>query len=1089
MKRDMQSPAGSVLALEQAVSRLALRDHLCLIYETQAEQFAAVIPFVRMGLERGEQCLYIADESTVDAVFDAMRAHGIDVDVHIRSGALSVVTKREAYLKDGYFDPDGMIRLLTETVGSAKAAGFKGLRATGEMTWALGTERGVDRLIEYETKLNYFFPQNDAVAICQYNRGRFPAKTILDIIRTHPLVIYGGLICRNAYYVPPDELLQPNQPGQEVERLLGNILDHERLSLTLQHSEERFRSLLGATAQIVWTTDPQGMVRWDLPAWREYTGQTLAEIQGNGWSAALHPDDASRVREAWRQAVAARAPYAAEYRIRRHDGEYRWFAVRGIPVFERDGSIREWVGACTDITEEKQAEQKIRTAALYARSLIEASLDPLVTIGPDGKITDVNAATEQVTGCGRAELIGTDFCDYFTEPEKARAGYQLVFARGFVTDYPLTIRNRHVTAATDKPDFTLQPCPRCGRFHGALTDVLYNASLFRDAEGRPLGVFAAARDVTERQRVERALRESSEILGRVFDTTHFCLVYLDRHFNFIMVNRAYAQACGYPPEFFPGKNHFALYPHAENEAIFREVVRSGQSATFIAKPFTFPDHPERGVTYWDWTLHPLKDAAGGVESLLFVLRDVTERRRAEDELRRLNMELEQRVAERTRELLAANRILAAEVAERKRAETRVQRQADVTSGVNRVLHETLTCETDTEVARVYLDVSLELTGSTLGFVMELNAAGRLDAVALNQAARDACTIPSEKRLPLLRNMALANFWERTVRTGRSQIVNQPESDPDHHGTPPGHAPIRRFLGVPLKENGRVIGVMGLANKETDYTEDDRQAAEALTPAFVEALKRKRAEQTVHRLHEELAARARSLEEANRELESFSYSVSHDLRAPLRSIDGFSRILLEEYTPKLDEEGQDSLRRLRGASQRMGELIDQLLKLSRMARGEMRYVPADLSAIAREIAAELGGSAPGRRVEWAITPGLTVVGDPTLLRVVLQNLLENAWKFTSRRSCAHIEFGATTTPEGGRAFFVRDDGAGFDPAYADKLFAPFQRMHTLKEFPGTGIGLATVQRIIRRHGGRVWAEAKTDAGAVFYFTLPPQPHRP
>ena len=223
-------------------------------------------------------------------------------------------------------------------------------------------------------------------------------------------------------------------------------------------------------------------------------------------------------------------------------------------------------------------------------------------------------------------------------------------------------------------------------------------------------------------------------------------------------------------------------------------------------------------------------------------------------------------------------------------------------------------------------------------------------------------------------------------------------------------------------------------------------------------------------------------QANKELEAFSYSVSHDLRSPLRSIDGFSQVLLEDYADKLDVDGKDHLQRVRSATQRMAQLIDDLLKLARVTRSEIHRRPVDLSAQAREIAEELQKADPERQVKFVIAEEVNVQGDARLLRVVLENLLGNAWKFTRKHPGTRtIEFGATQHDDT-RAYFVRDDGAGFDMTYADKLFRAFQRLHTMTEFEGTGIGLATIQRIIHRHGGRVWAKGAVEQGATFYFTL-------
>ena len=237
-----------------------------------------------------------------------------------------------------------------------------------------------------------------------------------------------------------------------------------------------------------------------------------------------------------------------------------------------------------------------------------------------------------------------------------------------------------------------------------------------------------------------------------------------------------------------------------------------------------------------------------------------------------------------------------------------------------------------------------------------------------------------------------------------------------------------------------------------------------------------------RLNELLQRRAWELLLVNRELESFSYSVSHDLRSPLRSIDGFGQALLEDCSSSLPPEGHEHVRRIRAATQRMGQLIDDLLQLSRVTRTELRRERVDLSRIATELVAELARSTPERAVLVEIADDLVVDADPRLMRVAVENLLRNAWKFTSKHAAARIVFGRCER-EGRPALFLQDDGAGFDMSYASKLFGAFQRLHGTAEFPGTGIGLATVQRIIHRHGGEIWAEGAVEQGAKFTFTLP------
>ena len=313
-------------------------------------------------------------------------------------------------------------------------------------------------------------------------------------------------------------------------------------------------------------------------------------------------------------------------------------------------------------------------------------------------------------------------------------------------------------------------------------------------------------------------------------------------------------------------------------------------------------------------------------------------------------------------------------------------------------------------------------------------------------------------------------------TGRPLTTLMPERFRDAH-----QAGLERYLAT---GEARVIGkTVELAGRRKDGTEFPLElslaswkhgADVAFTAIIRDITSRKQGEEQLRRY-------AAQLEAANQELEAFSYSVSHDLRAPLRSLDGFSQALLEDYADRLDDTGRDFLQRVRAGSQRMAGLIDDLLGLSSVTRSELQMDEVNLSVLAAAAVVDLQKSDPERHVTFAIAPDLVARADVGLMRIVLQNLLGNAWKFTGKRPGAHVEFGVTAH-DGRRAYFVRDDGAGFDMAYADKLFGAFQRLHGTTEFPGSGIGLATVQRIIRRHGGQVWAEGAPDRGATFYFTL-------
>ncbi|MBN2005461.1 MAG: substrate-binding domain-containing protein [Anaerolineae bacterium] len=298
---------------------------------------------------------------------------------------------------------------------------------------------------------------------------------------------------------------------------------------------------------------------------------------------------------------------------------------------------------------------------------------------------------------------------------------------------------------------------------------------------------------------------------------------------------------------------------------------------------------------------------------------------------------------------------------------------------------------------------------------------------------------------------------------------------------------RSEMALPLISHSQgCIGGLSVQSMEAAaFSEEDIAVLQTMTDHLAIAIENARLYDQVQRhateLEHRVAERTAELVAINKELESFSYSVSHDLRAPLRSIDGFSQALLEDYHGQLDEMGRDYLQRVRKASQRMGQLIDGLLNLSRLTRGEMYRQPVNLSTLAAEIAQELQGTDLERQVTFVIAPNINVQGDVRLLRAALQNLLGNAWKFTGGRADTRIEFGVLEK-DGKPAYFVHDNGVGFDMTYADKLFSAFQRLHSTSEFEGNGIGLATVQRIIHRHGGLIWAESALNEGATFYFTL-------
>jgi len=424
---------------------------------------------------------------------------------------------------------------------------------------------------------------------------------------------------------------------------------------------------------------------------------------------------------------------------------------------------------------------------------------------------------------------------------------------------------------------------------------------------------------------------------------------------------------------------------------------------------------------------------------------------------------------------------------------------------NRMLHAISEAQadfiTETELHPTFdrlLSHLLDITDSEYGFIGEAfhdeNGSPYLRPYAISDISWD------DESRQLYEKYVSGGFEFRNLNTlfghaltsGRPVLSNAPATDPRRGGLPPGHPSLKAFMGLPLYRGEKLVGMIGVANRPGGYHDELVEHLQpfcttcaVLIEAYRNNQRRRHAEGLLRKMNVELedhvSQRTAELQASIKELESFSYSVSHDLRSPLRGINGFSRLLLQDYGERLDEHGREYLRRICAATLRMSELIDGMIDLAQLTREPIHISEVDLSRLAESIARELQATEPGRRAAFDIAPGLKVRGDERLLRVVLQNLLANAWKFTARKESAHIAFGRQQAGNS-FAYFVRDNGAGFDMKYADKLFGAFQRLHGVNDFAGTGIGLATVQRIVQRHGGLVWAEGEVDKGAAFFFTL-------
>jgi PAS domain S-box-containing protein len=762
---------------------------------------------------------------------------------------------------------------------------------------------------------------------------------------------------------------------------LRDVTERKRAEERLRNSEERYRALHRDNPVMIFTLDPAGNVLSINPAAVEQLGYREEELTGSSVLRVFHPDDRDAVERQLKKCLAE--PHRVhhwQFRKIRKDGQMLWVEELAQPVKDLAGGVNVLV-VCQDVSERRRHLELLERRERQFRTLAENSPDVIIRYDRQGRRLYVNPAYAQEIGERPEQALNKTIDEHWlldTPISEYKARLMEVLEKGIHT---------RVSLLSHRPDGS---------------HVIQEVRLVpeRNGAGEVVGALAIGRNIT-------AIKEAEIRLRTLVENLPDFVARFDRQARVLYVNPAVMRTVGQPLEHFVGRTLPELGTTGDSEEDLRlhnAVLRAfdeGQ-ANALESCWIQPD----GVRWYEIRHVPEKDDQGNVTSVLGIVRDVSKRKQAEEEIRRLNTSLEQRVRERTAELAA----------ERTKLKSMLESISDGFNSFDRNFHYTY-----------------------------VNSA----------AAKIMHTTPEQ--------LLGACLWDQWPLADHAIFGRE----------------FRRSLaeGIPIQFEGYYPDPLDVWFDVRCYPSD-----EGLSVFFSDITEHKRAELEILRLNKDLKARAAALEAANKELEAFSYSVSHDLRAPLRSIDGFSRILLEDYHDKLDEEGRESLRTVRAASQRMGRLIDDMLQLSRITRSEMRLEPVDLSAMAEGIAAMLKDEEPDRKAEFAIEPGLVACGDGRLLRIALENLLGNAWKFTSHRPLARIEVGRAGDPAA-PSYFVRDDGVGFDMAYVHKLFGAFQRLHTTAEFPGTGIGLATVQRIVHRHGGQVWAEGETGSGATFYFTLP------
>jgi len=760
---------------------------------------------------------------------------------------------------------------------------------------------------------------------------------------------------------------------------------------------------------------------------------------------AIHPEDREMVDKAYAESVDTHAPYDIVHRLRFDDERIKFVRERGEILYADSGKPYRSIGTVQDITKQEMARKALQESERYQAALL-ANLPVAVVVHlPDDTLVYGNAKAAALFGLTEDQARSLDTLEpswrFLAEdgtviPEQTCPIVRAVLESGksidnFMLGVLLEGSGKSLwLLASGYPDF--------------------------DGEGRLRQVVVSFVDITARRQAEYMLRETRSKLQQIVDVSPAAIYVVKlgpshrETSHIVFLSRHIASITGYGLDEWEQQGFWEDHVHPEDRA--RVLAAQGKVFESGSLQYEYRFLRRDGTEIWILDRRVLvRDKEGRPTELVGAWLDITEQRQAVDRLKLMN---------RLHTLLS-------------RVNEAIIRVADAQTLLQ-------------EVCRI----AVEEGEFVMAWVGQWDG-GDAEIVPVAKWGSEDGYLDELCRLGVLRHCPTA----AALRQGLPRLVQ--DIDPATAVAPWCQEALKRgyraFGAFPIRRGGEVVGSFNLYADTPGFFSDDivRLVVDMTVDvsfaleAFDRDARRREAEEEVRRLNEELEQRVDErthlLEAANKELESFSYSVSHDLRAPLRSIDGFSQILLRKFSDRLDDSGKDYLNRVSRASQRMGELIDDLLKLSRVSRADLKKQAIDLGRIASDAVQELRERQPARRVDFALQGKVIAEADGRLMRVALDNLLGNAWKFTGSQEKPRIEFGLLEE-EGKTIYYVRDNGAGFDMQYAHKLFGPFQRLHKEEEFEGSGIGLATVQRIVSRHGGKVWAEGTVGKGAAFYFTL-------
>jgi PAS domain S-box-containing protein len=1099
--------------LPDLIDDLKPHDHLCLIYESREEWLATVVPFISSGLKKGEKCIYVVDANTAIQIKEVLKEAGLAVDDYESKGQLSILHERDTYTREGYFDPDLMIALLIEETKIALKEGYPALRVTGEMSWALRDYTGVDKVLEYEAKLNRdLFPEYPCVAICQYDRWKFDPEIIKGVVLTHPLLIRGGQIYHNFYYVEPDEYLNHKKSEREVQHWLNNLERERKAQESLRESEERFRvaqdmspdgftilrPVRNEKAEIIdftWVYENQAIARINGTDPQEVIGKRLLD---------LFPDHSgTAIFEAYIDVANLGKPQIIEnVYVGEIVSKPTWLRL---VVVSMGGDIATLT---QDITERKQTEEEIIKQDAMLQKIFDLLPVGLWFADEKGKLLRGNPEGVRIWG---------------GEPHVGQSDYGVFKAWRLPSREEIAPDDWALAHSVNEGITVADELLEIEDFKGQKKIVLNYTAPVLDDKGKIQGAIVVNQDITELKKAEEALQESEKKYRQIADNISDVVWITDAELNTVYVSPSVEELIGESVDDHISRSLEERFPpEALNTLLqtFQEEMEKEKDPLCDknrTRKIEIQHNKADGSIIWaSMHISALRDSMGNITGFQGVTRDITERKQAEEAL------LQEK---REKELIVNN--LSEHVAYLDLEMNIVWANSEVIKRHNlsskdflgekcyKAYHQLNEPCPDCQIIDVFKNgiPSGGIHKSPDGRYWQMAGKPILDNDGVMIGVLDTALDISEL---MLTEQALQESEARFHRMLKVIPDMVSVHDPDMnlmYSNWNGFAavpPEKQILNTKCYKTYRGYdqicpdcqAVSVLESKEPFYGEFEISAgywidlrvipllaSNGEVEFFVEWVRDisdlKKIEKELKdfniELEEKVSERTTQLKAVNKELESFAYSISHDFRAPLRALDGFSASLQTKYDEHLDNEGRHYLDRIRNAAIYMSNLVDDLLDLSRITRRDFKQQQVDLSKLTSEIVVALKVAEPQRKARFKIASDLHVRGDAALLQSALQNLLENAWKFSSKEPQAEIEVGWTTV-EGETVFFVRDNGVGFDMAYTKNLFGAFQRLHKVDEFPGTGIGLATVQRIINRHGGRIWAESKVGKGATFFFTL-------